>query len=196
MPPIYTKRRPRVLVACEFSGTVRDAFAKAGYDAWSCDRFRESETFGNHLRCDVREVLDQGWDLMVAHPPCTYLAVSGAAWFSDPKRIPRQQRALEFVRLLLAAPIPRIALENPVSIISSRIRKPDQILHPWQHGHNESKTICLWLKGLPLLAPTKVVAGRTNKKFRMRPGPERRKDRSRFFKGVALAMVQQWGPLL
>lgn len=130
----------RVLVACEFSGTVRDAFAARGHDAWSCDLL-ETEKPGQHLRCDVRDVLGDGWDLMICHPPCTHLAVSGARWFKD--KLVEQGEALEFVRRLLAAPIERIALENPVSIISSRVRKPDQVIQPWQFGHGETKATCL-----------------------------------------------------
>ena len=149
--------RLRVLVACEFSGTVRDAFIAAGHDAVSCD-MEDSTAPGPHYQCDVRRVLDEGWDLMVAHPPCTHLAVSGAAWFKD--RQPQQEEALGFVRLLMEAPIPRVAIENPVSVISSRIRQPDQIIQPWQFGHGETKATCLWLKGLPTLYPTNIVEGR------------------------------------
>lgn len=146
----------RVLVACEYSGTVRDAFAKRGWDAWSCDLL-PSDKPGNHLQCDVREVLGNGWDIMVAHPPCTHLAVTGARWFAAKRASGEQQAALDFVRLLLDAPIPHIALENPVSIISSKIRKPDQVIQPWQHGHAETKATCLWLKNLPKITPTDVV---------------------------------------
>ena len=138
----------KILIACEYSGTVREAFSKLGHDAWSCD-ILETEIPGNHLQCDVREILDDGWDMMIAHPPCTHLAVSGARWFKDKKV--EQAEALEFVRLLLNAPIERIALENPISIISSHIRKPDQIIQPWQFGHGETKATCLWLKNLPKL---------------------------------------------
>ena len=144
----------RVLVACEFSGIVRDAFARQGHSAMSCD-FLPSEAPGEHYVGDVRDVLSDGWDLMVAHPPCTHLAVSGARWFKDKKE--EQAEALAFVRVLLDAPIERIALENPVSIISSRIRKPDQIIQPWMFGHDEAKKTCLWLQGLPLLRATRNV---------------------------------------
>lgn len=180
----------KVLVACEFSGTVRDAFAALGHDAWSCDML-PTEKPGNHIQGDVLAIIDDGWDLMIAHPPCTHLAVSGARWFKDKRK--EQEAALEFVRMLLDAPIPRIALENPVSVISSRIRKPDQIIQPWQFGHGETKATCLWLKGLPLLTPTKVVPGRENRVHRMPPGPERWKERSRTFPGIANAMASQWG---
>ena len=144
----------KVLVACEFSGTVRDAFIKAGHDATSCDLL-PSAVDGPHITGDVLSVLNRRWDLMVAHPPCTHLAVSGARWFKHKQK--EQKEALEFVQALLDAPIDKICLENPVSIISSRIRKPDQIIQPWQFGHDEQKKTCLWLKDLPLLTPTKVV---------------------------------------
>ena len=179
----------RVLVACEFSGIVRDAFIAAGADAMSCD-FLPTEAPGPHYVGDVRDVIGDGWDLMIAHPPCTHLAVSGARWFKD-KRL-EQDLALEFVRLLLSAPIRQIAVENPISIISSRIRKPDQIIQPWQFGHGETKATCLWLKGLRPLTPTDIVDGRVARVHRMPPGPERWKERSRTFKGVAAAMAEQW----
>ena len=180
----------RVLVACEFSGTVRDAFAAKGHDAWSCDLL-PSETEGQHIQGDVRAVLGDGWDLLIAHPPCTHLAVSGARWFHLKQR--EQAEALEFVQALLDAPIPRIALENPVSIISSKIRKPDQVIQPWQFGHGEVKATCLWLKGLPKLRPTNVVVGREPRVHRMPPGPNRWRERSRTFAGIAAAMADQWG---
>lgn len=186
----------RVLVACEFSGVVRSAFCDEGHDAWSCDLLpSEPHDFGWHLRhfqCDVREILHKGWDLMIAHPPCTHLAVSGARWFKEKAK--EQLEALQFVRDLLAAPIERIALENPVSIISSKIRKPDQIIQPWQFGHGETKATCLWLKNLPPLKPTKVVDGREARVHRMPPGPDRWKERSRTFTGIAEAMATQWAP--
>ncbi len=180
----------RVLVACEFSGVVRGAFLAHGHDAWSCDLL-ETEQPGPHLQGDVREFLREGWDLMIAHPPCTHLAVSGARWFKDKQA--EQAKALDFVRLLLDAPITRIALENPVSIISTRIRKPDQTIQPWQFGHGEVKKTCLWLKGLPLLLPTDIVAGRHAKVHREPPGPDRWKNRSRTYQGIAAAMAEQWG---
>lgn len=180
----------RVLVACEFSGVVRDAFRARGHDAMSCDLL-PTEVDGPHYMGDVRDVLDDGWDLMVAHPPCTHLAVSGARWFA--KKRAEQVEALEFVRLLLDAPIPRIALENPVSIISSRIRKPEQIIQPWQFGHGETKATCLWLKGLPLLRATNIVDGREARVHKMAPGPNRWRERSRTFEGIAAAMADQWG---
>jgi site-specific DNA-cytosine methylase len=180
----------KVLVACEFSGTVRDAFAARGHDAWSCD-ILPTDKPGQHLQCDVREVLDRKWDIMIAHPPCTHLAVSGARWFKD-KQV-EQAEALDFVRTLLDAPIERIALENPVSIISSRIRKPDQTIQPWQFGHGEVKRTCLWLKNLPLLKPTEEVVGREARVHKMPPSPDRWKKRSITYQGIANAMAEQWG---
>jgi site-specific DNA-cytosine methylase len=182
----------RVLVACEFSGVVRDAFRARGHEALSCDLL-PTETPGPHYQGDVRDILADGWDLMVAHPPCTHLAVSGARWFTEKAR--EQEEALEFVRVLLSAPIPRICLENPVSIISSRIREPDQIIQPWEFGHGETKATCLWLKNLPPLRPTKIVEGREQRIHLMPPGPDRWRERSRTFSGVAEAMAEQWDQL-
>ena len=179
-----------VLVACEFSGAVRDAFSSLGHYAVSCDLL-PSETAGFHYQGDVRDILNEGWDLMIAHPPCTHLAISGARWFGQKKK--EQQESLEFVKLLLSAPVPRIALENPVSVISSKIRKPDQVIHPWQFGHGESKTTCLWLKGLPKLRPTKIVGGREMRIWKLPPSSDRWKERSRTFSGIASAMADQWG---
>jgi len=201
----------RVLVACEFSGVVRDAFAARGHDAWSCDLL-PSESPGQHLCEDAINVAwRSGWDLMIAHPPCTHLAVSGARWFKDKRDA--QHKALEFVRALMAAPIPRIALENPVSIISTSIRKPDQIVQPWMFGHPETKATCLWLKALPVLVPTNVVqpdymrrkdgSYATDKKGKRysrihwmsgrKGSAERGRERSRTYPGIATAMADQWG---
>lgn len=180
----------RVLIACEFSGIVRDAFLKKGHDAVSCDLI-PSEKPGPHIRGDVLAHLSDGWDLMIAHPPCTHLAVSGARWFHLKKQ--EQIEALDFVRQLLNAPIAKIALENPISIISSKIRKPDQIIQPWQFGHGETKATCLWLKGLPLLVSTKIVGGRKPRVHFASPGPNRWKERSRTIQGIADAMAEQWG---
>jgi site-specific DNA-cytosine methylase len=190
----------RVLVACEYSGTVRDAFLALGHDALSCDLL-PTDAPGPHYQGDVRDLLEDGWDLMIAHPPCTHLAVSGAKWFDKKKS--QQEEALNFVRLLLSASIPRIALENPVSIISSRIRKPDQIIQPWQHGHEATKTTCLWLKGLPHLQPTNIVgkgarhvtkSGKSLPEwYNLPPSEDRWKLRSATFPGIARAMAQQWG---
>lgn len=179
----------RILVACEYSGTVRDAFAAKGWDAWSCDLL-PSERPGNHLQCDVREILGNGWNMMIAHPPCTHLAVSGARWFH--KKQAEQKDALAFVNLLLNAPIRRIALENPISVISSRIRKPDQVIQPWQFGHGETKATCLWLKGLPKLKQTNVVEGREQRIWKLPPSADRWKERSRTSQGIANAMAEQW----
>jgi hypothetical protein len=179
-----------VLIACEFSGIMRRAFRARGHCAWSCDLLHAEDDSPFHYQGDVREVLDMGWDLMIAHPPCTHLAVSGARWFKD--KVHEQAEALDFVRLLMAAPIPRWCIENPVSIISSRIRKPDQIVHPWQFGHGEVKATCLWLKGLMPLRPTNIVEGREARVHRMPPGPDRWKERSRTFPGIAEAAAEQW----
>lgn len=182
--------RMRVLVACEYSGRVRDAFLRRGHAAMSCDLL-PTEVPGPHYEGDVFDIIDQGWDLMIAHPPCTHLAVSGARWFKD--KVEEQAEALEFVRRLLDADIQRIALENPVSVISSRIRKPDQVIQPWQFGHGETKATCLWLKGLPKLQPTNIVDGREARVHKMPPGPDRWKERSRTYTGIADAMAEQWG---
>ena len=183
-------RRLRVLVACEFSGTVRDAFRDRGHHGWSCDLLPTARP-GPHIQGDVLNILHDDWDLLIAHPPCTHLAVSGARWFKDKQA--EQESALEFVRQLMMAPVPQIALENPVSIISSRIRKPDQTIQPWQFGHGEVKRTCLWLKNLPKLQPTNIVEGREARIWRMPPSPERWKLRSVTFPGIAAAMAAQWG---
>jgi len=190
----------RVLIACEYSGAVRDAFRARGHDALSCDLL-PSETPGPHYQGPVQDILGDGWDLMIAHPPCTHLAVSGARWFAGKQA--EQAEALAFVRLLLAAPITRIALENPVSVISSRIRKPDQVIQPWQFGHEATKTTCLWLKGLPKLAPTNIVgkgarhvtkSGKSLPQwYNLPPSADRWKIRSATFQGIADAMADQWG---
>ena len=180
----------KILIACEYSGVVRDAFLARGHDALSCDLL-PTDSAGPHYQGPVEDVLNDGWDLMIAHPPCTHLAVSGARWFKDKQE--EQKEALNFVRLLLEAPIDKIALENPVSIISSRIRKPDQIIQPWQFGHGETKKTCLWLKNLRPLEPTDIVNGRENRIHRMPPSPNRGKERSKTYTGIAKAMAQQWG---
>lgn len=181
----------RVLVACEFSGTVRDAFRARGHDAWSCDLLPSDADSTWHIHGDALEVLDRGWDLMICHPPCTHLAVSGARWFAAKQR--EQEEALAFVRALLDAPIHRIALENPVSVISTRVRRPDQVIQPWQFGHGETKATCLWLKNLPPLVPTEIVPGREARVHRLPPGPDRWKQRSLTYPGIAAAMASQWG---
>ena len=181
----------RILVACEYSGTVRDAFRALGHDAMSCDLL-PTEKPGPHYQGSVFDILYDNWDMMIAHPPCTHLAVSGARWWKDKRA--EQADALDFVRTLMdCRHIPRIAIENPVSIISTAIRKPDQIVQPWQFGHGETKATCLWLKGLPKLVPTNVVAGREARIHKMSPGPDRWKERSRTYQGIADAMAWQWG---
>ncbi len=181
----------RVLVACEYSGTVRRAFRAKGADAYSCDLLQSDDDSPFHILGDCLELLDRGWDLLIAHPPCTHLAVSGARWFKD-KQV-EQAEAIKFFLELTLAPIPRIAVENPISIMSTRYRKPDQIIQPWMFGHGETKATCLWLKDLPLLTPTNVVEGREQKVWRMPPGPNRWKERSRTYQGIADAMAEQWG---
>lgn len=185
-------KRLHVLVACEFSGVVRDAFARRGHHAVSCDLLPSNSSRGEHIQGDALKAMrSRRWDLMIAHPPCTYLAVSGARWFKDRKR--EQDLALAFVWSLMDADIPHIAVENPVSVISSRIRKPDQIIQPWMFGHGETKATCLWLKGLPLLKPTKIVEGREARVHRMPRSADRGRLRSITLQGVADAMAEQWG---
>ena len=194
----------RVLIACEYSGTVRRAFAGLGHDAWSCDLLPADDGSPNHIQGDVLPIAGQGdWDLMIAHPPCTYLSVSGLHWNKrTPGRPERTEAAIDFVRQLLAAPIPKIALENPVSCISSRIRKPDQIVQPWHFGDDASKKTCLWLKSLPLLRETNRLQGdartrRANQtpsgQNKLGPSPDRWKLRSITYPGIAAAMAEQWG---
>ena len=184
------RERMKVLVACEFSGIVRDAFIAQGHEAISCDLL-PSERPGPHYQGDVRDMDLSDYDLMIAHPPCTHLAVSGARWFGE--KCKEQQEALEFVSWLLRAPVDRIALENPVSIISSKVRPADQVIQPWEFGHPEVKATCFWLKNLPMLRPTKVVDGREARVHRMAPGIDRWKERSRTLTGIAEAMADQWG---
>lgn len=195
----------RVLVACESSGTVRDAFAARGHDAWSCDLLPAE---GQHYQCDVREHLGSGWDLLIAHPPCTYLSVSGMHWTTRGLRDPQlTEDALDFARLLMAAPVARICIENPVSIISTRIRKPDQTVQPYQFGHDASKRTCLWLQGLPPLiakpddyVQPRIVNGRPrwanqtdSGQNRLAPSADRWQKRSQTYAGIARAMAEQWG---
>lgn len=182
----------RVLVACEFSGIVRDAFRAKGHDAVSCDLL-PSERPGPHIQGDVLEHLEDGWDLMVAHPPCRYLASSGARWFKD--NVYLQKLAIEFVEDLYWSDIEHIAIENPVSVLSTKFRKPNQIIQPWQFGHGETKATCFWLKNLPKLKPTNIVSGRKPRVHHESPGPERWKNRSRTYQGIADAMADQWGIL-
>lgn len=197
----------RVLIACEFSGTVRSAFEDRGHDAWSCDLL-PSDMIGNHYQGDVRDILNDEWDLMIAHPPCTYLCSSGLHWNKRrPERVSLTEEALDFVRLLLDAPIPRIALENPVGCISTRIRPYDQAIQPYEYGHNASKKTCLWLKNLPPLRPTqfiepRMVNGRPrwenqtdSGQNRLPPSTDRWAIRSETYRGIAEAMAAQWGNL-
>ena len=182
----------KILVACEYSGIVRDAFIAKGHDAWSCD-ILPTESPGDHYQGDVLEHLDRGWDLMIAHPPCTHLAVSGARWFTEGKKPwSLQEEALDFVRKLLDAPINKIALENPISVISTKIKKPTQIIQPYQFGHGERKSICLWLNNLPKLKATDNVDGREQRIWKMPPSKNRSKLRSLFYTGIAEAMADQW----
>lgn len=181
-----------VLIACEFSGVVREAFRKKGHNAWSCDLLPPDDNSPYHYEDDIKYVLKwKGWDLMVAHPPCTHLAVSGARWFKDKKE--EQKKAIEFFMKLINAPIEKICVENPVSIMSSVYRKPDQIIQPWQFGHGETKKTCLWLKNLPKLEPTDIVEGRNPRIHNMPPSKERGKLRSITYRGIAEAMAEQWG---
>jgi hypothetical protein len=192
----------RVLVACEYSGAVRDAFLRAGHYAASCDLLPSESPLGDHYQGSVSDILDHGWDLMVAHPPCTYLSVSGMHWTTRGLRDPQlTEDALDFVQLLMDAPIERIAIENPVSVISSRIRKPDQIVQPWWFGHDASKKTCLWLKNLPLLTPTDMLAGDSKTRRgnqtasgqnKLPPSKDRWKLRSATYQGIADAMAAQW----
>ena len=194
----------KVLVACEHTGAVRDAFRAAGHDAWSCDLL-DTTAPGPHFIGDVRQYLGLGWDLMIAHPPCQYMAVSGYHWTTRGFRDPQLSLdALDFVRLLMGAPIAHIAIENPVSIISSRVRKPDQIIQPWQFGHDASKATCLWLKNLPRLVPTDVLAKPASGRWanqtpsgqnKLGPSKDRWALRSATYSGIAAAMAQQWGAL-
>lgn len=191
----------RVLVACEYSGRVRRAFRERGHLAYSCDLLpAEDNEERSHIQGNVLDYLDLGWDLIIAHPPCTHLAVSGARWFAakakedrEAGRPDRQQEALAFARALWNAPVPKLALENPISILSSHLGKPSQVIQPWQFGHGETKATCLWLRGLPPLTPTKIVEGREARVHRMAPSEDRWKERSRTFEGIARAMAAQWG---
>lgn len=183
----------KILVACEYSGRVREAFRKLGHDAWSCDLLPSDDNSPYHIQGDVLDILGDGWDMMIAHPPCTHLAVSGAKHFPAKIADGRQREALDFVKSLLNAPIDHIALENPISIISSEIRPADQVIQPWQFGHGEVKSTCLWLKNLPLLYPTKIVEGREQRIWKMPPSKDRWKLRSTTYQGIADAMAEQWG---
>jgi hypothetical protein len=182
----------KILIACEYSGAVRDAFMAKGHDAMSCDLL-PTDVPGPHYQGDVRDVIDYPWDMMIAFPPCTALAVSGARHFEEKRMDGRQQAGASFFKMLAKADIPYIALENPISVMSTLWRKPDQIIQPWMFGHGETKSTCLWLKGLPLLKPTNVVEGREQRIWKMPPSPDRWKERSKTFPGIAQAMADQWG---
>ena len=183
----------KVLIGCEFSGVVRDEFRKLGHDAYSCDVLPTENDSDHHIQGDVRRILHEDWDLGIFFPPCTHLCVSGARWFKEKTVV--QQDALDFVARLLLSPIPKIAIENPVGIISTKIRKPDQIIQPYEYGHGETKKTCLWLKGLPKLKPTKIVPGREQRIWSMPPSDTRWMERSRTYQGIAKAMAEQWGDL-
>ncbi len=184
----------RVLVACEYSGRVREAFRARGHDAWSCDIEQQAEDGSRfHVIADaVALAYEQPWDLMIAHPPCTHLAVSGSRWFPEKRESGEQQAAIDLFLAFARSPVPRIAIENPVCIMSSVWREPDQIIQPWQYGHGETKATCLWLKGLPHLVPTNIVSGRHPRVHLMPPSPDRWKERSRTYEGIAEAMASQW----
>lgn len=182
--------RLKILIACEFSGIVRESFNKLGHNVYSCDLL-ESEIPGKHIKDDVLNHLNENWDLMIAFPPCTHLAVSGARWFKY--KVNEQKNAISFFMSLINAPIKKIAIENPISIMSSVYRKPDQIIQPWQFGHGETKSTCLWLKNLPKLKPTKIVNEKYPRIHMEPPSLNRWKNRSRTYHGIADAMAKQWG---
>lgn len=182
----------RVLVACEFSGIVREEFKKLGHDAWSCDLL-PTEIPGNHYQGNVLDILSHKWDMILAFPPCTDLCVSGARWFEEKRKDGRQQKSIEFFMQFTKADCSKIAIENPIGIMSSIYRKPDQIIQPWQFGHGETKATCLWLKELPKLTPTNIVGGREHRIFKMSPSPDRGLLRSKTYIGIAQAMAEQWG---
>jgi len=200
----------KILIACEFSGTVRDAFSKLGHDAWSCD-LEASELPGNHYQGDMFDIVNDGWDLIIAHPPCTHLAVSGAAHFAKKRADGRQQQGIDFFMRVMNIDVPKLAVENPIGIMSTLYRKPDQIIQPWEYGDKAQKSTCLWLKGLPLLKPTNIVEKgeffewQDKKTGKMKRQPkwfydalskspkEREKIRNKTFQGIADAMATQWG---
>ena len=185
----------RVLIACEFSGIIRDAFIEQGHDAWSCDLLPSESNNGPHYQDSIHHVLTKtmyDWDMMIAHPPCTHLSVSGARWFKDKINDGRQKSAIDFFMKLVNAPIRRICIENPVCIMSTIYRKPDQVIQPWMFGHDESKRTCLWLKGLSRLKPTDIRDVRYNRLHNLSPSHHRAKFRSITYKGIANAMAKQW----
>jgi hypothetical protein len=184
----------KILIACEESQAVCKEFRKIGHEAYSCDILPCSGGYPEwHIQGDVLEQLDKGWNMMIAFPPCTHLASSGARWFKEKQEDGRQQDAIGFFMKLVNASIDKIAIENPIGIMSTAFRKPDQIIQPWMFGHGETKATCIWLKGLPLLKSTNIVEGRENKIWRMPPSPDRGKLRSKTYPGIAKAMAEQWG---
>ena len=185
--------RMKILVGCEYSGKVREALRVMGHDAWSCDLLPADDNSPYHIQGDILEVLDDGWDMLICFPPCTDLAVSGARWFKEKQADGRQQASIDFFMKMVNAPIPRIAIENPIGIMSTQYRKPDQIIQPWQYGHGETKATCLWLKGLPKLEATDIVEGREQRIWKMAPSPDRWKKRSETYSGIAKAMATHWG---
>lgn len=191
---------PKILIACEFSGTIREQFRDLGYDAWSCDLLPdESKTKRFHIQGNVLDILEDGWDLMIAHPPCTYLCSSGERWMTDPaypERAQQREDAADFFMEIYHAPIPRIAVENPIGVMSTRFRKPDQIAQPWMFGHKEVKSTCFWLKNLPPLKPTRIIRATRNRKHYKGPSEDRWKFRSLTYIGMAKAMADQWGEVL
>ena len=188
----------KIIVACEFSGIVRDAFTERGHDTVSCDLL-PTERLGKHIQGDALEILNDGWDMMIAHPPCTYLTVSGNKWFKPeyrdkyPDRLEQREHSIQFFMSLVDAKVDKICIENPIGIMSTKYRKPDQIIQPWQFGHGETKATCLWLKNLPRLEPTNIVSGREQRLHKLPPKKDRWKERSRTYTGIADAMATQWG---
>lgn len=184
----------KILIACEYSGIVREAFIKKGHDVISCD-ILPTEINGPHYQGDVMDIINNGFDMMIAFPPCTHLAVSGARYFNIKKQDGRQQEGINFFMSLVNTNIEKIAIENPIGIMSTQYRKPDQIIQPWQFGHGETKSTCLWLKNLPCLIPTKIVDGREQRIWKMPPSADRAKLRSKTYQGIADAMADQWGAI-
>jgi site-specific DNA-cytosine methylase len=186
----------KVLIACEESQAVCKEFRRLGHEAYSCDILPCSGGHPEwHYQQDVFEVINKGWDMMIAFPPCTHLAVSGAAWFEQKRKDGRQQEGIDFFMKIVNVDIQFMAIENPIGIMSTHYRKPDQIIQPWQFGHGETKATCLWLNGLPLLKPTEIVEGREQRIWKMAPSPDRAKNRSKTYTGIAKAMADQWGKL-
>jgi len=182
-----------ILIACEYSGAVRDAFIEVGHEAVSCDLLPSDSGMGRHYQGDILDILYNDWDMIIAFPPCDHLAVSGARWFKEKLADGRQQYGIDFFMRFAEHPCDRVAIENPIGIMSTEWRKPDQIIQPWQFGHGETKATCLWLKGLPCLYPTNIVDGREHRIWKMPPSKDRAKKRSLTYRGIADAMAKQWG---